>query len=107
MLELIYQRKRTRVLDIAVVLATFGGILTCASVLVLFIGALAGINMAGTLFTLFGGAILVAIGALTAFGYEMLLASRGVRRKSRDAPEAEIEPEFAPPPAFKRRPVED
>ena len=105
-----YQRRRTRTLDVAVVLGALGGMLTCASVLVLFVGALSGAGAAvgGVLFTLFGLAICAAIGALAAFGYEMLLASMGVRRKSRrmmsDLAEDE---EPGRLPAQRRRRVED
>ncbi|WP_375461608.1 DUF2721 domain-containing protein [uncultured Enterovirga sp.] len=87
-----YQRRRTRALDIAVVLGTFGGVLTCTSVLVLFVGSISGVNVARLLFAIFGGAIVLAIGALAAFGYEMLLASRGVRRRSHDADEQRARP---------------
>lgn len=83
--EQAYQRMRTRTLDVAVVLATIGGILTCSAVLTLFIGALLDASLAFLLVLLFGGSILAAIGAMISFGYEMLLASRGTRRASRDA----------------------
>lgn len=82
--ELAYQRRRTRTLDIAVVMGALGGTLTCAAVLVMFVGALTGAPLASLLFALFGAAILAAIGALAAFVCEMLLASRGVRRRSRN-----------------------
>lgn len=83
--EQAYQRARTRTLDVAVVLATLGGVLTCSAVLTLFVGALLEAQIGRLLIALFGGAILTAIGALVSFGYEMLLASRGTRRASRDA----------------------
>lgn len=82
--ELAYQRRRTRTLDIAVVMGALGGTLTCAAVLAMFVGALTSAPLASLLFALFGAAILAAIGALAAFVYEMLLASRGVRQRSRD-----------------------
>ena len=80
--EQAFHRRRTRSLDVAVVLGALGGTLTCASVLALFVGALTGAKVATVLFLLFGAALVAAIGALAAFGYEMLLASRGVRLKS-------------------------
>ena len=86
--EQAFNRRRTHWLDIAVVLAALGGTLTCASALTLFLGSLTGFRIAAPLFLLFGGAILAAIGALVAFGYEMLLASQGVRRKTEGAPPA-------------------
>lgn len=82
--ELAYQRTRTRTLDVAVVMGALGGTLTCGAVLAMFVGALTDAPLASLLFALFGAAILAAIGALAAFVYEMLLASRGVRQRSRD-----------------------
>ncbi len=72
-------RRRSRALDAAVVLAALAGGLTCATVLVLFLGELLGKAAAGILFSLFGGAILFTLGAIAAFVGEMLLAARGVR----------------------------
>jgi hypothetical protein len=73
-------RRRSISLDWAVVLAALGGALTCASVLVLFLGGLRGSSGADLLFVLFGGAIVLTMGALVAFVAEMLMAARGVRR---------------------------
>ncbi len=93
--ELAYQRRRTRTLDVAVVMGALGGTLTCGAVLAMFVGALTGAPLASLLFALFGAAILAAIGALAAFVYEMLLASRGVRQRSRekqaDAPSRQVD----------------
>src|SRR5262249_12569144 len=59
-------RKRSRILDVAVVLATVGGAATCAAVLVLFLGALRNNEEAARalLFGFFGGAIVFTIAAL-------------------------------------------
>ena len=70
---------RSRALDWAVVLAALAGALTCAAVLVLFLGQVSGSSGASLLFLLFGGAIVLTMGALTAFVAEMLMAARGVR----------------------------
>ena len=72
-------RLRSRALDAAVVLAALAGGLTCATVLVLFLGELLGKAAAGILFALFGGAIVLTLGAIIGFVAEMLLAARGVR----------------------------
>jgi hypothetical protein len=78
--ELRLLHHRSRVLDIAVVLAALGGGLTCASVLVLFLGELRETGAAQMLFLLFGGAILLTMCSLGAFVVEMLLTARSVRR---------------------------
>ena len=67
------------------------------SVLVLFVGAMSGMQVAILLSALFAGAITAAIGALGAFGFEMLVASRGVRRVSLRS-EAEAEDQRASRP---------
>jgi hypothetical protein len=73
-------RIRSIALDWAVVLAALGGALTCAAVLVLFLGGVRGSSGADLLFVFFGGATLLTIGSLVAFVIEMLLAARSVRR---------------------------
>jgi Protein of unknown function (DUF2721) len=77
--QLTYLRRRSRALDVAVVLGVFAGVATCAATLVLFIGALRDSTLASLLFALFGLAILSTLGALIAFVLEMLMASRGLR----------------------------
>jgi hypothetical protein len=77
---LVLLRRRSRVLDVAVVLSALAGGLTCATVLVLFLGEVRGTAAARFLFLAFGGAIVLTMGSLTAFVIEMLLAARGVRR---------------------------
>ena len=72
-------RVRSLALDIAVILGAVGGAATCGAVLTLFVGAMRNAGIAWALYLLFGLAILCTIGALTAFLFEMLLASRFLR----------------------------
>ena len=72
-------RLHSRALDAAVVMAALAGGLTCATVLVLFLSQLLGNAAAEVLFALFGGAIVLTLGAIVGFVAEMLLAARGVR----------------------------
>ncbi len=72
-------RWRSYALDVAVVLAAMAGALTSGAVLVLFLGEVRGASAADLLFLLFGGSIVLTIGALMAFMVEMLMAARGVR----------------------------
>jgi hypothetical protein len=73
-------RFRASCLDGAVLLAAFAGALTCGAVLALFLGEVRGIAAADLLFLLFGGGIVMTMGALLFFVLEMLMAARGVRR---------------------------
>jgi hypothetical protein len=73
-------RRRSRVLEVAVVLSALSGGLTCVSVLVLFLSELRGNAAARFLFLSFGGAIVLTMAALGAFVIEMLLAARILRR---------------------------
>jgi hypothetical protein len=75
-------RLRSRVLDVAVVLAALDGASTCAAALGLFLGAMRASSAAGLLFLLFGGAVILTMCALAAFMLEMLIASRGLRNLS-------------------------
>ncbi len=79
--QLGYLRIRSVALDIAVILGTVGGAATCGAVLMLFVGAMRDAGIAWALYFLFGLAILCTIGALTAFLFEMLLASRFIRAR--------------------------
>lgn len=74
-------RRRSLALDAAVILAALGGVATCGAVLTLFVGALRDATVADILFALFGLAILCTLSALMVFGFEMLLASQGMRRR--------------------------
>lgn len=76
---LAYLRRRSVVLDVAVVLGAIAGALTCASVLTLFVGALKDTTVASVLFTTFGLAVICTIGAIAAFTVEMLMAGSGMR----------------------------
>ena len=72
-------RSRSIALDCAVVMATLAGTLTCGATLVLFLDGDRWQAAADALFVLFGGAIVLTLGALCAFVLEMLMAARGVR----------------------------
>jgi hypothetical protein len=71
---------RSRALDWAVLLAAMAGLLTCGTVLVLFLGVALNKGAASLLFLLFGAAIVFTMGALVAYVVEMLLAAHGVRQ---------------------------
>ena len=77
--RLSYLRRRSHMLDAAVILGAMAGACTCGTVLALFLGLLRARATVGLLFFLFGIAILCTIGALAAFLTEVLWASRGVR----------------------------
>jgi hypothetical protein len=74
-----FLRRRSRILDVAVVLATVGGAATCSAVLVLFLGALRNVEARALLFGFFGGAIVFTIAALGTFLIEMIIAGHGLR----------------------------
>jgi cytochrome c biogenesis protein CcdA len=76
--RLAYLRRRSHVLDAAVMMGTLGGVATSCAGLLLFVGTLR--DQPGiSLFVAFGLALLFTMGALIAFLIEMLLASRGLR----------------------------
>ncbi|MBD8906211.1 DUF2721 domain-containing protein [Methylorubrum zatmanii] len=77
--RLAYLRRRSLLLDLAVVLASLGGVMTGAAVLTLFVGALREGSAASVLFACFGLALICTILAILAFLAEILLAGRGVR----------------------------
>ena len=84
--RLTYLRRRSHVLDAAVMMATLGVIATSVAALLLFVGTLR--DQAGvSLFVAFGFALLFTMGALLAFLIEMLLASRGIRDLAASATE--------------------
>jgi hypothetical protein len=74
-----YLRRRSLVLDVAVVLATIAGMATSGAALILFVGALGEALVRSMLFVLFGGAIFFTIAALFTFAVEMMMAGRGLR----------------------------
>jgi cytochrome c biogenesis protein CcdA len=77
-LRLAYLRRRSHVLDAAVMMGTLGGVATSCAALLLFVGTLRD-RPGVSLFAAFGLALLFTMGALGAFLIEMLLASRGLR----------------------------
>jgi hypothetical protein len=87
---------RSVVLDAAVIMAALAGMSTLIAAGTLFIDGLR--DRAGaTLFVAFGAALLLTIGALAGFLYEMMLASGGIRRDTASGRTAE--PPDAPEPA--------
>lgn len=72
---------RSVALDAAVVLGAVGGAATCGAVLVLFVGSLRDATNAWILFSLFGGAVVCALGGVVAFTAEMMMAGVGIRRE--------------------------
>jgi cytochrome c biogenesis protein CcdA len=76
--RLAYLRRRSHVLDAAVMMGTLGGVATSCAALLLFVGTLRD-RPGVSLFVAFGLALLFTMGALVAFLIEMLLASRGLR----------------------------
>src|SRR5262245_25794403 len=77
--QLDFLRRRSLILDVAVVLATVGGAATCAAALVLFFGTLGEAEFSALLFGLFGSALVFTITALVAFAIEMIMAGLGLR----------------------------
>jgi Protein of unknown function (DUF2721) len=77
--RLSHLRRRSIVLDAAVLLGAIGGAATCASVFTLFVGALRDATVASVLFTTFGAAVACTIAAIAAFTAEMLMTGSGVR----------------------------
>jgi len=104
--QLAYLHRRSLALDVAVVLGAVAGAATCAAVLALFVGALRDARVATILFSLFGAAVVCALGAIAAFTAEMLMASIGIRtevaerrRTARaDDPAAAVAPRGLPSP---------
>jgi hypothetical protein len=98
--RLVYLRRRSHALDVAVVLGALAGISTSLAALLLFVSTLR--NAAGStlMFLAFGAALVCTIGALTSFLVEMLLASSGIRAlvAAEKAPTDEIEPQHPPEP---------
>jgi hypothetical protein len=80
-------RRRSHVLDTAVVLSALSGGLTCVTVLILFLSEVRGTAAARLLFLSFGGAIFLTMTSLGAFVVEMLLTSQGVRQDVERQPE--------------------
>ncbi|WP_019906560.1 DUF2721 domain-containing protein [Methylobacterium sp. 77] len=77
--QLSYLRRRSFMLDVAVVLASIGSIMTGIAVLTLFVGALRDAATASVLFGCFGVALVCTVAAIVAFLVEILMAGRRVR----------------------------
>ena len=77
--QLLHLRRRSLALDTAVVLGAAAGAGTCTTVLLLFIGAFGSGSIDRILLWVFGTAIICALGAITAFATEMLMAGTGIR----------------------------
>jgi cytochrome c biogenesis protein CcdA len=92
--RLAYLRRRSHVLDAAVMMGTLGGVATSCAALLLFVGTLRD-RPGVSLFVAFGLALLFTMGALVAFLIEMLLASRGLRDQADDANQVEEMHELA------------
>jgi CHASE3 domain sensor protein len=81
--QMAFLRQRSWALDIAVILGALAGANTCAATFTLFVGVLRDASTSSILFFLLGFAIVCTLGALAAYLYEMLLASRGLRAQAR------------------------
>lgn len=79
--QLAYLRRRSMLLDAAVVLAAVGAGATCLAALVLFIGALRDSMTDVALFASFGFALACTMLAIATFVTELLLAGRGLREE--------------------------
>ena len=79
--KLLLLKRRALILDVAVVLATGGAAATCLSILALFLFALSNRAIAGILLMLFGTAVTCTFGSVLAFGLEMVLSNRAMRRR--------------------------
>ena len=77
--QLAFLRRRSFLLDGAVVLASAAGAMTGIAVLTLFVGALRDAATASVLFGCFGIALVCTVAAIAAFLAEILLAGRGIR----------------------------
>jgi len=79
--EVMRLHRRSLVLDVAVVLGTFGAAATCLAIMTLFLLALSNTAIAGILLLMFGLAILCTLGSVIAFGLEMLMSSKALRSR--------------------------
>ncbi len=75
-------RLRSLALDVAVIMAALAGALTCCAALTLFLGALRNAGTGSTLFAFFGSALICAVAALIAFGFETIVSGRSVREQA-------------------------
>jgi hypothetical protein len=84
--RLAFLKRRSHILDAAVMMATLAGVATSVAALLLFVGTLRD-RTGVSLFLAFGLALVLTVGALTAFLGEMLLASHGIRDQAAGAAE--------------------
>jgi hypothetical protein len=91
-----FLRRRSFLLDLAVILAALAGMSTLVSAGVLFVDSLRD-RTGWTLFFTFGVSLLLVIGALVAYLAEMMQASVGLRHEAKGAGERD-EPVEAPEP---------
>jgi hypothetical protein len=77
--QLVYLRRRSLALDIAVILIATAGAATCTTVLLLFLGGFSGGIVGRILLWVFAAAITCALGAIAAYAAEMLMAGTGIR----------------------------
>jgi hypothetical protein len=91
-----YLRRRSFVLDAAVIMAGLAGMTTLLAAALLFVDGLRHSGGAA-LFVTFGLALLLTIGALAAFLYEMMLASIGIRKNASTAANDEAAEAAEPP----------
>ena len=79
--QLNYLRYRTLALEVAVVLGTCAGVLTCLAIISLFGGAIGRSTFREhVLYWFFAGAVFCPMGALAAFLFEMLTAGQSMLR---------------------------
>ena len=72
---------RAWLLNVAVILATLAGAMTCVAAIVLFVGVLRDAGTVTLLFGLFGGALIAAVCAMVAFACEVTVGGHVLRRK--------------------------
>ncbi|TXN67821.1 DUF2721 domain-containing protein [Methylobacterium sp. WL6] len=77
--QLSFLRRRSFLLDVAVVMACLSAVMILGSILTLFVGALRDAAAASVLFACFGAGLIFTVCALCAFLTEILLAGRGIR----------------------------
>ena len=85
--RLTFLKRRSHILDVAVMMGALAGAATSFAALLLFVGSLRD-RPGVSLFVAFGLALVLTIGALMAYLAEMLLASRGIRDQASGASEA-------------------
>jgi uncharacterized protein DUF2721 len=90
--RLVQLHRRSLALDAAVILGALGGAATCGAVLALLLGELREATIASLLFSLFGLAVLCALGAILAYSAEMLMAGIAIRAEVAESRRAASSP---------------